>query len=155
MKNYKKEIIFYQGSFDLLHWGQIRAIQRAKKSGDYLIIGLNTDRLVQEYKDRPAVIPYTYRKKMLEALRAVDRVVPASMRHPLALLKSNNIDVYVMCEEWIGTKDREIKYMEAKGGKVVVLPYLKTISATDIRRKITENYLLHSIKLCPKCQRKI
>jgi len=151
----KKIRVLFQGTMDLLHFGQIKAMQRAKKQGGYLIIALNTDKLVQKYKDRLAIIPYKYRKKMLEALECVDKVVPARYFSPLNILKKEKIDVYVICDEWKDTKKAEIKYMKDKGGKTHILPYLKTISATQIRAKITQNYLLHSVKLCKKCHKKV
>ena len=145
--------VFFQGSFDLLHYGHIRAIQRAKEHGKILIIGLNTDKLYKSYKKKIPVIHYSYRKRMLEAIKGVTKVVPVSILNPLYYLKKYDIDVYVMCNEWIYNKMAEIKYMKEKGGKVVVLPYLKSISTSHIRHKIIENHVKHNIKYCAKCHR--
>lgn len=147
--------ILFQGAFDLLHWGQIRAVQKAKSYGDYLIVAVNTDKLYEKYKDKMPVIPYKYRKKMIEALKCVDEVIPAPDFSPLKLLKKHKIDVYIICKEWEKTKKIEMDYMQKTGGKTIVVPYLKTISTSDIRTKLLANYAFHNIKLCPTCHRKL
>lgn len=147
--------VFFQGSFDLFHYGHIRAIQRAKELGDILIVGLNTDRLYKDYKHKKPVIRYDYRRKTLEALRDVDKVVPVNVLNPLPYLKALKIDIYVVCKEWLYNKQAEIVYMHRSGGRIVMLPYLKGISSNGIRHKIIQNHVNHNVRLCKKCHRKL
>lgn len=147
--------VFIQGSFDLFHYGHVRAIARAKELGDELIVGLNTDRLYRSYKKKVPVIKYSYRRKVLEALRDVDRVVPVNMLNPLSYLKAFRIDIYVVCQEWLYNKQKEVEYMRQIGGKVIVLPYLKGVSSNGIRHKMIKNHVNHNVRLCKKCHRKL
>lgn len=151
----RAKVVFYQGSFDLLHYGHIRALERAKQEGTYLIVAVNTDRLYKKYKDKKPVIPYKFRVKMVRVIRCVDEVVPANGFSPLGLLKKFKPDVYIICKEWKKTKAKEIEYMKSIGGKSVVIPYLKTISASQIRTKLIKNYLKHNLKYCAECHKKI
>ena len=69
-----KRVITY-GTYDLLHWGHIRLLKRARELGDYLIVGLSTDEF-NAVKGKAAYHPYEERKMMLEAIRYVDLVIP-------------------------------------------------------------------------------
>jgi len=155
IRRYGGIIVFTQGSFDLFHYGHVRFIERAKANGNYLIVGVNTDRLYKDYKSKIPVIPYKYRAKTISAMRDVDIVIPANGFSPLKLLKKYKPDVYVICKEWEDGKTKEIEYMKSIGGKTVVLPYLKTISASEIRSKLVKNYLKHSDKLCAECHKRL
>jgi len=134
--------VFFQGAFDILNYGHIRAIEAAKQQGDYLIIGLNTDELIRDYKNREVILPYEHRKVILEAIKWVDKVVPAREVSPLDLLRRLDIYVYIIGTEWKGTKMKEIAYMKSKGGQVVFTPrYKGTICSSDIRRRIAKQAL--------------
>ncbi len=151
----KKKIVFTQGSFDLFHYGHIRFLQKAKSQGTFLIVGVNTDKLYRKYKKKIPVIPYKYRIKIVRAIGFVDQVVPADGFSPLKLLKKFKSDVYVICKEWKDTKKKEIEYMKSIRGKTIVLPYLKTISASNIRSKLIKNYLKHNVKHCVECHKRL
>ena len=146
---------FFQGSFDLLHYGHIRAIENARKYCKCLIIGLNTDRFYREYKNKKPIISYALRKKMLEAVKGVDKVVPVNSLSPIKCLKRYGPAIYFLCKEWVEGKDEEIAYMKSIGGKVVILPYYKGISTSQIRHKAVENLVNHNRILCAECHRKI
>lgn len=128
-----KRIITY-GTFDLLHYGHIRLLKRAKEFGDYLIVGLSTDEF-NEIKGKKAYHPYEERKMMLEAIRYVDLVIPENTWEQ----KRNDIlkyeaDVIVMGDDW---KDKfndlsdvcEVKYLERTKG----------ISTTKIKHDLEKN----------------
>lgn len=70
-----KQVITY-GTFDLLHYGHINLLCRARELGDYLIEGLSTDRFNSECKNKKSYFPFAERKTLLEALRYVDLVIP-------------------------------------------------------------------------------
>lgn len=153
----KKNLVFFQGAFDLFHYGQLVAIMRAKKYG-YLIVGVNTDEAIEFYKHKTPIIPFKFRKGTIEALKYVDKVIGVGKKDvmsPLAILKKYKIDTYVICEEWKDTKDKEREYMKKIGGKVIVLPYFKGISSTDIKDKLVKSLIKHNVNLCQECHRKL
>lgn len=128
--------ILFQGAFDIINYGHVKAIEDARKQGDYLIIALNTDELILVYKSREAILPYAHRKAILEALKWVDEVIPADAFSPLELLKKLSIDIYVCAEEWSHSKSEEIEYMKKKGGSVFYTPeYESVIRSTEIRER--------------------
>lgn len=136
--------VFFQGAFDLFNYGHVRAIEDAKKQGDWLIIGLNSDNLIRRYKEREPILPYKQRKAILEAIKWVDEVIPMDCFSPIAKIMDDKmrIDVYVVGSEWVETKITEIENMKKKGGKVFVTPeYPGVIHSTEIRRRCVEETL--------------
>ncbi len=131
--------VLFQGAFEIIHFGHIRCLRRARECGDRLIVALNTNALLYRYKRRKAVLSFRQKKGILEAIRYVDQVVPAHDFSPLSLLKKHKVDVYIVAEEWITSKAVEIAYMKAKGGRVVVLPRYKGTTATsEIKRRLLD-----------------
>lgn len=114
----KKRVVLFQGAFEILNYGHVRALKRARSLGDYLIVALNTDALLRSYKKREPVLPWKHKKVILESIRYVDKVIPAHNFSPLSLLEKYDVDVYVLTREWESTKQKEISYMKSKGGKV-------------------------------------
>lgn len=131
--------VFLQGAFDILNWGHCKALQLAKKQGDYLIIALNSDELLYQYKNRKPVLPFYQKKFILESLSYVDKVVKANDFSPIKLLKKYDIDVYCLTKEWEYSKELEINYIKSKGGKIKFLPRFKgVIPTSEIKRKLLE-----------------
>lgn len=131
-----KKIVLIQGAFDIINWGHIKAFERAKSHGDYLIVALNSNELVKKYKGRDAVLPWYQKKFIIESCIYVDKVVKATEFSPLKLLKQYKVDVYVLTREWQDTKEKEISYMKKKGGKVVYSPRFKGVVPTSTIKKI-------------------
>ncbi len=97
-----KRILTY-GTFDLLHYGHIRILKRAKELGDYLVVALSTDEF-NATKGKKAYHSYETRKKMLEAIRYVDLVIPEnSWEQKIDDIKDYKIDVCVMGSDWAGS----------------------------------------------------
>ena len=97
-----KRILTY-GTFDLLHYGHIRLLERAKKLGDYLIVALSTDEF-NDIKEKKEYHNFETRKKMLEALRCVDLVVPEkNWKQKLDDVKKYYVDIVVMGSDWAGS----------------------------------------------------
>ena len=97
-----KRILTY-GTFDLLHYGHIRLLQRAKAMGDYLVVALSTDEFNAE-KGKKAYHTYETRKKMLEAIRYVDLVIPEnSWEQKIHDVQEYHIDTVVMGGDWKGS----------------------------------------------------
>ncbi len=125
-----------QGAFEIINWGHIKAFQRAKKLGDYFIVALNSNELIEKYKKRKPVLPWYQKKFIIESCQYVDKVVMAKDFSPLELLKKHKVDVYVLTKEWKGTKAEEIAYMKSKGGKISWSPRFKGVVCTSDIKKI-------------------
>lgn len=97
-----KRVLTY-GTFDLLHYGHIEILRRAKALGDYLVVALSTDEF-NESKGKTAYHSYETRKKMLEAIRYVDLVIPENnWEQKIDDVKNYHIDVVVMGSDWAGS----------------------------------------------------
>jgi glycerol-3-phosphate cytidylyltransferase len=128
--------VLFQGSFDIINYGHIKAFKFAKARGDYLIVALNTNALLRKYKGRVGVMPYSHKKGIIEACKYVDEVVPAGNFSPIRLLRKYNIDVFVIAEEWADSKADEIAFMLNKGGEVIIAPRFGGISTSTIKDKL-------------------
>jgi cytidyltransferase-like protein len=131
-----KRIAFLQGAFDIINWGHIKAFKKAKSYGDYLIVALNSDELLREYKGREPVLPYWQKKFIIESCKYVDKVIKASEFSPLRLLKRYDVDVYCATREWQSTKKAEMEYIKSKGGETKFLPRFKGVIATSKIKQI-------------------
>lgn len=99
-----KRILTY-GTYDLLHWGHIRLLKRAKELGDYLIVALSTDEF-NDIKGKKAYHSYEERKMMLEAMRYVDLVIPEdTWEQKEKDIQSYKADILVMGDDWEGKFD--------------------------------------------------
>lgn len=126
-----KRIITY-GTFDLLHYGHINLLKRAKELGDYLIVALSTDEFNLKCKNKKSYFPYNVRKQLLEAIRYVDLVIPEeSWSQKISDVKEYHIDVFVIGDDWLGKFD----FLKEQC-KVVYLPRTPEISTTRIKYDI-------------------
>ena len=126
-----KRILTY-GTFDLLHYGHIRLLKRAKSLGDYLIVALSTDEF-NELKGKKAYHNYETRKLMLEAIRYVDLVIPEeNWEQKINDVKEYKVDVVVMGSDWAGS-DR-FNYL-TDYCEVVYLDRTEGISTTKIKEE--------------------
>ena len=99
-----KKIITY-GTYDLLHYGHINLLRRAKQLGDYLIVGLSTNEF-NAIKNKTCYFPYEERKKLLEAIRYVDLVIPeVNWEQKRDDIKKHDVDIFVMGDDWKGKFD--------------------------------------------------
>ncbi|MFL2113818.1 glycerol-3-phosphate cytidylyltransferase [Latilactobacillus curvatus] len=127
-----KKIITY-GTFDLLHWGHIRLLQRAKSLGDYLIVGLSTDEF-NAIKHKKAYHSYEHRKYILEAIKYVDEIIPEEdWDQKVTDIKKYNVDTFVMGDDWKGQFD----FLKTQC-EVVYLPRTSGISTTQIKEDISK-----------------
>ncbi|MGU4841675.1 glycerol-3-phosphate cytidylyltransferase, partial [Escherichia coli] len=100
-----KRIITY-GTFDLLHYGHINLLRRAKQQGDYLIVALSTDEFNKREKQKKCYFSYEKRKQLLEAIRYVDLVIPEeSWEQKLTDIPMYHVDTFVMGDDWAGKFD--------------------------------------------------
>lgn len=129
-----KRVITY-GTFDLLHYGHINLLERAKKMGDYLIVGLSTNEF-NEVKKKTCYFSYEERKRLLEAIRYVDLVIPEeNWEQKKSDIQLYQADILVMGDDWEGKFDDMAEYCE-----VVYLKRTPEISTTKIKQdlKITQ-----------------
>ena len=139
-KKLKGKLVFTNGCFDLLHVGHIRYLQEARKLGDYLIIGLNSDKSVKKIKGsfRP-IIPETERAEVLAALESVSFVVLYGEVTSYELTSVIEPDVLVKGGDWKGGDIVGKDIVEAHGGKVLSLSYIQGRSTTDIIDKVLQS----------------
>ncbi|EME8175862.1 glycerol-3-phosphate cytidylyltransferase [Enterococcus faecium] len=125
-----KKIITY-GTFDLLHYGHINLLRRAKQQGDYLIVALSTDEFNKREKQKKCYFSYEKRKQLLEAIRYVDLVIPEeSWEQKLTDIPMYHVDTFVMGDDWAGKFD----YIEEQtSASVLYLPRTPEISTSQIK----------------------
>ena len=120
------------GTFDLLHYGHINLLRRAKALGDYLIVVLSTDEFNWNQKQKKCYFPYEVRKQLLEAIRYVDLVIPEeNWEQKVSDVKEYHVDTFVMGDDWQGKFDFLKPYCE-----VVYLPRTPEISTTQIKKDL-------------------
>lgn len=134
-------IVFTNGCFDILHIGHIEYLKFARKQGDLLVVGLNTDLSVKSQKGptRPFVSE-TERAKMLAALEDVTYVVLFDELTPLNLIKAVRPDVLVKGEDWKKAGAVGGEFVESYGGKVVFAPFVDGVSTTNIVSRILNRH---------------
>lgn len=126
-----KKVITY-GTFDLLHYGHINLLQRAKALGDYLIVALSTDEFNSKEKNKITYFSYEERKRLLEAIRYVDLVIPEqNWEQKISDVKEFKVDTFVMGDDWKGKFDFLKDYCE-----VVYLERTPEISTTKIKKDL-------------------
>lgn len=121
------KVITY-GTFDLLHYGHINLLRRAKELGDYLIVALSTDEF-NRGKGKECYFPYEQRRLLLEAVRYVDLVIPETCwEQKISDIKEFKVDVFCMGDDWRGKFDFLKDYC-----KVVYFDRTPEISTTKIK----------------------
>lgn len=123
------------GTYDILHYGHINLLRRAKELGDYLIVALSTDEFNWNEKRKKCYFTYNQRKLMLESIRYVDLVIPEkSWEQKLTDVHEYLADIFVMGDDWKGKFD----FLINEGVKVIYLPRTPNISTTQIKSNLTK-----------------
>jgi D-beta-D-heptose 7-phosphate kinase/D-beta-D-heptose 1-phosphate adenosyltransferase len=134
LKKRGKRVVFTNGCFDIIHIGHIRYLREAKKLGDILLIGLNSDTSVSKIKPGRPVVPEEQRSEVLSTLDMVDYITLFNEGTPYALIKEIKPDVLVKGADW--------KAEEIIGKDIVrevrTIPFVEGISSSEIIRKIRE-----------------
>ncbi len=129
-----KKVITY-GTFDLLHYGHINLLKRAKEYGDYLIVALSTDEFNLNKKNKKCYFSFDHRKQLLEAIRYVDLVIPENTwEQKVNDVVEYHIDTFVIGDDWKNQFDFLKNYCE-----VVYLPRTPEISTSQIKEQLKRN----------------
>jgi rfaE bifunctional protein nucleotidyltransferase chain/domain len=133
----KERIVFTNGCFDLLHVGHTRYLQEARKLGDCLVVGLNSDASVRAIKsDGRPVVPQAQRAEVLAALACVDHVVIFDEPDPQNLIASIQPDILAKGGDWPIDQIVGREIVQARGGRVVTIPLVPDVSTTSLVRRI-------------------
>ena len=127
-----KRVITY-GTFDLLHYGHINLLRRAKALGDYLIVVISSDEFNWNEKHKKCYFTYEQRKALVESIRYVDLVIPEeSWTQKRSDMHEYHIDTFVMGEDWKGKFD----FLKEEGVEVVYLPRTPEISSSKMKKEL-------------------
>ena len=139
----KYKVGYTTGVFDLFHIGHLNILKRAKEMCEYLIVGVSTDELVQEYKNKTPVIPFEERKAIVEAIKYVDKVVPQKNRDKIQAFNEHKMDVMFVGDDWKGSEvfAQVDSYMKSNGASgVEYIPYTKNVSSTILKDVLNKIY---------------
>lgn len=142
MSDKKFRIGYTTGVYDLFHIGHLNILRNAKAQCNYLIVGVSTDELVEQYKHKKPIIPYEERVKIVEAIKYVDEVVPQTSMDKYAAWEKLKYNALFHGDDWKNS-DMYNKYMEefkGTGVELVFLPHTEGTSST----LLTE--VLHSVR---------
>ncbi len=130
-----KIIGYTTGVFDLFHIGHLNILRKAKEQCDYLIVGVSTDELVEEYKHKSPVISYDERAEIVGAIRYVDKVVPQKTRDKIAAWEKYKFNKMFVGSDWKGSElfDELEKSFSERGVDIVYFPYTQGTSSTYLR----------------------
>lgn len=136
MKKYK--VGYTTGVFDMFHIGHLNILRRAKEQCEYLIVGVSTDELVQEYKNKAPIIPFEERAEIVQSIDCVDKVIAQVDRDKFGAWRELKFDVMFVGDDWKGKPlfvEVEKKLKEVRVD-VVYFPYTKDTSSTILREKL-------------------
>jgi rfaE bifunctional protein nucleotidyltransferase chain/domain len=136
-----KKVAFTNGCFDILHAGHVQYLREARKAGDLLILGLNSDASVRAIKgEKRPLVPQGERAEVVASLSAVDYVTLFDETTPLALIEYLRPDLLVKGGDW---KEESVVGRDAVrswGGRVIIVPMTEGVSTTNIVEKILRIY---------------
>jgi len=140
VKREGRTVVFTNGCFDLLHAGHIRLFREARKHGDILVVGVNTDASVRRLKgpNRP-VFPLRERIEVLSAVEDIGGLISFGEDTPLQLIKRLRPDVLVKGGDWKPEDVVGRAEVEAAGGRLVIAPYLEGRSSSSIIDRVLES----------------
>ena len=129
-------IVYTVGTFDMLHVGHLALLERCKKLGDVVAVGVASDDVVNLYKPNVPVIPLNQRVEMLEALQCVDIVRPYHELEYVSACRELNVDIFVIGADW-GRKPHNLdveSYLKSAGKQIIQVHYSPQTSSTKIKQ---------------------
>lgn len=133
----KYKIGYTTGVFDLFHVEHLHILKQAKSMCDYLIVGVSTDELVEEYKGKTPVIPFEQRMEIVNAIKYVDKVIPQTTLDKSVAWEQEKFNVIFHGSDWNNSplyNQNELK-LKPKGVEFVYFPYNRGLSSTIIKEK--------------------
>lgn len=132
---------FTSGVFDMFHIGHLNVLKNAKAKCDFLIVGVSTDEVVMENKNKKPIIPFEERLEIVKAIKFVDEVIPQiryDVQGKIEIVKKYNVDVMFVGSDWQGSKKwNDIEQELSKFNcRVEYLPHTNGISSSILRNKI-------------------
>lgn len=142
MKKYK--VGYTTGVYDMFHIGHLNILQRAKEQCDYLIVGVSTDEVVESYKHKTPIIPFTERIAIVSALKCVDQAIPQTSMNKMEAWEKIHFDALFHGSDWKGSEmyNKMIEEFKRVGVDVIFLPHTEGISSTllsEVLHKIQED----------------
>ena len=136
MKHYR--VGYTTGVYDLFHIGHLNILKRAKDRCDYLIVGVSTDEVVESYKGKRPIIPFSERIEIVKAIRYVDEVIPQTSMDKMEAWEKLHFDVLFHGTDWKGSDlyDEIEKKLKAVGADLVFLPHTEGTSSTLLSDKL-------------------
>ena len=139
--NMEQKIVgFTAGTFDMFHIGHLNLIKNARSRCDYLIVGVNSDELVREYKRKNAVVPLVERMEIIQALRYVDEVMRIDSLDKKISWNQKHYDLLFIGDDWKGNPrwEETAKEMKQYGVETIFLPHTEGTNSTLLREKLNE-----------------
>ncbi len=133
MKKYK--VGYTAGVFDMFHVGHLNLLRNAKEMCEYLIVGVNSDELVYQYKGKKAVINEIQRREIVNSIKYVDRAEIVNTLDKVDAYSKYKFDVIFIGDDWKGSErwNQTERDLARFGVKVIYLPYTKNLSSTQLR----------------------
>lgn len=134
--NDKKIIGYTTGVFDMFHIGHLNLLKKTKEKCDWLIVGVCTDELVRELKDKDPIIPFEERVEIVKNISCVDEVIPQEKIDEIGDFHRLGFNIMFKGDDWKGTDkwnnlEKEFKIL---GVNVIYFGYTKHISSTKLRK---------------------
>lgn len=136
-----KRIGFTSGVFDMFHVGHLNLIENAKKNCDYLIVGVNSDELMIEYKNKKPVIGCDERMRIIAALKCVDEVIKIDTLDKEIVWRKIPFNFLFIGDDWKGSErwNETERIMRTHGVETIYFPYTQTTNSTLLRSKLENN----------------
>lgn len=128
------------GVFDLFHIGHLNILKQARSMCDKLIVGVSTDELILEYKNKVPTIPFAERAEIVSAIKYVDLVVPQTHMDKFSAWKDFQFNTIFVGDDWKGTEkwNNFEKEFSKVGVEIIYFPYTKTTSSTLLNKFLSK-----------------
>jgi glycerol-3-phosphate cytidylyltransferase len=139
---HNKIIGYTTGVFDMFHIGHLHLLKKAKNHCDYLIVGVSSDELVKEYKQKKPIIPFEHRMEIIASLSCVDEVIVQSHRDKIKQYHDVGYDVMFVGDDWKGSElfNNLESQLKERGASIEYFDYTKNISSTHFTKILQEIY---------------
>lgn len=134
----QKIVGYTAGAFDMFHIGHLNLLRNAKEECDYLVVGVNSDRLIESYKSKKAIVPVEERAEIVRSIKYVDEVVIVDELDKLKVWNKLHFSIVFIGDDWKGSErwnQTEIE-LASVGARVIYLPYTKGTTSTLLREKL-------------------